>query len=54
VQLWAQEWITDGGDPCQGPQLMWIGCAGTPIVERMCLHLLHEHEDLHLHHADLI
>jgi hypothetical protein len=54
VQLWAQEWITEGGDPCQGPQLMWIGCAGTPIVERMCLHLLHEHEDLHLHHADLI
>ena len=33
---------------------MWIGCAGTPIVERMCLRLLHEHEDLHLHHGDLI
>lgn len=54
VRLWAQEWIVEDGDQSLQPQLMWIGCAGTPIVERMCVHLLNEHEDLHLHHADLI
>lgn len=55
LAAWADEWLPDGGCRCAGPFALWVGCAASPDVERLC-RSLNDRLDLapaHLHRPDL-
>lgn len=55
LSAWADEWLPDGACACDGPFALWVGCAASPDVERLCGNLSSRLDaaPVHLHRPDL-